>query len=121
MLWAVTAVLGAAALRLFGLPTVDLHAPPHYVGIMDPLCGMTRAVYALTHGAFSTAWRYNPGVFALAGFAVLMVARFVVGVTTGRWIEVTIASRRALVVIVTIVIALLWVNQQANSDLLMSR
>jgi hypothetical protein len=36
-------LLVAATLAVFGLPPVDIHGPTHYVGIMDPLCGMTRA------------------------------------------------------------------------------
>lgn len=33
------AVLAALALRIVGVPPIDVHGPLHYLGIMDPLCG----------------------------------------------------------------------------------
>jgi len=38
-------LLGATALRIADVPDVDLHGPLHYLGIMDPLCGGTRATF----------------------------------------------------------------------------
>jgi hypothetical protein len=40
-------IAAAVALAAFGLPPIDLHSPLHYAGVMDPLCGMTRAVRML--------------------------------------------------------------------------
>jgi len=41
---AAAGLLAAAILAVVGLPPVDLHGPLHRLGIMDPLCGMTRGV-----------------------------------------------------------------------------
>ncbi len=40
----VLALAIAAVMAVFGLPPVDLHRPPHRVGIMDALFDGTRAV-----------------------------------------------------------------------------
>jgi len=37
-------------LAAVGLPPVDLHGPLHYLGVMDPLCGMTRGTVAVLRG-----------------------------------------------------------------------
>jgi hypothetical protein len=37
-------LLVGAALAVTGLPAIDLHGPQHHLGIMDPVCGMTRGV-----------------------------------------------------------------------------
>ena len=50
----------AAAWALLGLPPVDLHGPLHRYGVMDPLCGGTRAVRLATLGGWADAWGYNP-------------------------------------------------------------
>ena len=39
-----------AVLAAFGMPPVDLHSPLHHMGIMDPLCGMTRGSAATMRG-----------------------------------------------------------------------
>ena len=59
-------VLAAIALRVTGVPTIDLHPPLHHLEIMDPLCGGTRAAYLLLSGDLTGAARYNPVVFPLA-------------------------------------------------------
>lgn len=72
-------IAGALALRIFGLPQVDLHSPLHYLGLMDPLCGMTRAVRALVLGDIGSALEYNPASLALALGAVLVMTRTTFG------------------------------------------
>lgn len=47
--------VGTIALRVFGLPPIDLHSPLHRAGIMDPLCGGTRAALAAAHGDIDLA------------------------------------------------------------------
>src|SRR5712691_13436657 len=78
----------AVALALIGLPPVSIHGPLHYVGIMDPLCGMTRAARLFARGNLSRAWRYNPGSFALAVVAFGVVLRASVGALAGRWVRI---------------------------------
>ena len=58
----------AAAMAIFGLPPVDLHGPWHYLGVMDPLCGMTRASGAAARpGAGQTGARVQPRESTLGG------------------------------------------------------
>lgn len=121
--WTITAVLGGLAfiaLRIFGLPEADLHTPLHHAGIMDPACGMTRAMWLLGHGRLADAWRYNPGAYALAVAGTFLIVRAVFGATTGRWLTWNGLSRRLIWVVVAIAFTALWINQQANADLLMT-
>jgi hypothetical protein len=121
----VAAFLGVAAagmMALVGLPPVDLHGPLHYLGIMDPLCGGTRAARYTMRGDLVQAWRYNPlGIFAVAG-AVAAAGRAVVGTLTRRWVTVAIgwtSRRRRLVIgLILAVVAVLEVRQQLLASLL---
>lgn len=120
----VAALLGGVvfvALGIFGLPKADLHSPLHYAGLMDPLCGMTRAMRSLAAGDLTLAWRYNPGSYVIAFLGAAFTARWVVGVATGRWLTITLPSRRATLLMVWLVTVALWVNQQLHADLLMTR
>lgn len=88
--WAFTAVVlggiaGALIMARLGVPPLDLHSPLHHVGVMDPLCGMTRATAALGRAELATAWRYNPGVFLLAAAAAVALVRVAVAAVTGTW------------------------------------
>lgn len=109
---------GAIALGVFGLPPVDLHGPWHYLGLMDPLCGMTRATRALALGDLSLAWRYNPGSFVLAASASVLLARAGLGLLTGRWISAQVIWRRTFWSAVIVATISLWINQQLNAHLL---
>jgi Protein of unknown function (DUF2752) len=57
---AAAGLLAAGVLAVVGLPPVDLHGPLHHLGIMDPLCGMTRGTVAMLHGQLGRAVAYNP-------------------------------------------------------------
>lgn len=112
----------AAVMAIFGLPPVDLHGPLHRMGIMDPLCGGTRAARLTARGDVLDAWRYNPlGILATisGGLAVL---RLVVGIATRRWLNLrlTWTPRRArvAVAIAIVLIAALEIRQQGRSELL---
>jgi hypothetical protein len=121
----VVAFLGVAAagmMALVGLPPIDLHGPLHYLGIMDPLCGGTRAARYAMRGEWVQAWRYNPlGILAVAG-AVAAVGRAVVGILTGRWVTVAIAwtsrRRRLAIGLILAVTAVLEIRQQLLAALL---
>ena len=110
-------LIGAVLLAGFGLPPIDLHSPLHRHGIMDPLCGMTRATQAFARTDLVRAWRYNPGSFLLAGIAALVLARHLYGRASGRWLEITLVRRRAIAVTAVIGIGL-TVNQQLHAALL---
>lgn len=119
--WSVIALLCAAiVLRLVGVPPIDVHGLLHYVGIMDPLCGGTRAMYLLTTGDIEGAARYNPIVFPLAAAMVAVLARAVIGRTTGRWWHVQLPRTVTRVLIVGFIVgmAALTVRQQLHVDLM---
>lgn len=117
---AVGGLLLAAALAIFGMPPVDLHAPTHNWGIMSPTCGMTRGVAAATRGDLSTAWAYNPASLLLVAGAIGSVARAVVGSVTGQWVNVRLAITRPGWVGVAIALVALEINQQSHAALLMA-
>lgn len=117
-------LLAAVAMAALGLPPLDLHGPLHRFGVMDPLCGGTRAAYYTARGEWMLAWRYNPlGALSVIA-AVVAFVRVTVGVLTRRWLSVTFqwTPRRRLVVGLLLfgVVALLEVRQQMRADLLTS-
>src|SRR5437879_3899777 len=116
----VVAVAGLSVgvlLAAFGMPPIDLHTPPHQFGIMDPLCGGTRALRFTMLGRWHDAWRYNPLSPVLAAGAVLALLRHMTGTLTGRWLTIAI-PRRALIILAVVVLAALEVNQQLHATLL---
>lgn len=110
--------VGAVALALLGLPPVDLHGPTHYLGIMDPMCGMTRAVRFFARGDLAAAWRYNPASFALALLAAAVLVRAAVGFVSNRWLELEIIRRQAAIGVLSLAVAVLWFNQQQHVAML---
>ena len=119
------AVLAAAVgMAVFGLPPVDLHGVLHHFGIMDPLCGGTRAARFTAAGQWSQAWRYNPlGLLVVLGGAVLAV-RALLGVLTGRWVTMrtrwTPRRRGAAIALLVVLTVALTVRQQLRADLLIA-
>lgn len=111
-------VLGAVALAVLGLPPVDVHGPLHYAGVMDPLCGMTRAVRHLARGDVALALRYNPAVVILPAAAAMVGARWTYGRAARRWLHVSVRRSWPLAAAVVIAFAVLWARQQANAELL---
>lgn len=114
----------AGAMAVFGLPPIDLHGPLHRYGIMDPLCGGTRAARLTALGRWGEAWRYNPlGILTVLAVTLLLL-RGVVGRTTGRWAALRVTwTRRArwiAIVVAVILVVLLEVRQQGRAELLMS-
>ena len=116
---ALTGLLGALVLAIVGVPSVDIHGPLHYVGIMDPFCGATRSVYLTMRGQWDAALRYNPGAPLLLIAAAALVLRGAVGWWSGRWVGVRV-PRRAVIAIALIVGIALEVRQQSNAALLMA-
>lgn len=121
--WTTVALIAAAlivVLAVVGLPSVDLHGPLHYFGIMDPLCGGTRSVYLTTHGHLTAAIRYNPAAPVVPVVTVALLARALVGRLFGYWF--TPSSPRRAVVVGCAVVALvaLDINQQLHAELLTS-
>lgn len=109
---------------MLGLPRADLHGPLHHWGIMDPLCGGTRAAMYTARGEWALAWRYNPLGIVVAVLSAAAVLRSLVGVVSGRWLMVTVAwtprRRTVLIVAAVIVLAALTVRQQLRAELLIA-
>jgi Protein of unknown function (DUF2752) len=115
---AAAGLLAAGMLAVVGLPPVDLHGPLHYLGIMDPLCGMTRGTVAMLRGRLGQAVAYNPASPLLVAGALLAVGRWLFGRLTGRWLDATLRPTRLTVGIAAALVLALWVNQQAHAALL---
>ena len=109
-------VVAAALLAAFGMPPVSIHGPPHFVGIMDPFCGMTRGVAAVARGDLAEAWSFNPASPLVVVALLAMLGRGTYGVLSGRWLELRIAHRRLMLVVVLVAMAVLEVNQQLHVD-----
>jgi hypothetical protein len=114
------AVLGLAAgitLRVVGVPHLDLHGPLHYLGIMDPLCGGTRAMFLLTSGHPAAAAQYNPIVFPFTTAALVQLARAAIEWGTGRRLQLSPspAVRRILIAAGLVALAALEIRQQLHA------
>jgi hypothetical protein len=59
-----------AVLALHWLPDLPLCFFKASTGLDCPTCGTTRSVYALLHGHFAQAWRYNPTGYLVLVFAL---------------------------------------------------
>ncbi len=123
---AVGGLLAGSILAITGPPPLDLHGPLHYVGIMDPLCGMARGVLCTLRGRLERAWAYNPASPLLVGGAVAVLARAVAGWRTGRWLTLALDRCRrpwswVLPALALIAVAALWANQQRHAALLIAR
>ena len=121
---AIVGELIAAAMAVFGLPPVNLHGPFHRFGIMDPLCGGTRAARYTAQGEWALAWKYNPlGILTVLG-ATAVTVRTVIGALTRRWLTAQIkwtpTQRRAAILIVLALIVALEIRQQLRADLLIA-
>jgi hypothetical protein len=112
-------LVAAAVLAVVGIPPVDAHSILHRLGIMDPLCGGTRATYLAMRGHLGEALRYNPAAPPLLAAAAAVMARAAAGKITGRWVSVSV-PRRAWLPAVGAALVALAVNQQLNADLLTS-
>jgi hypothetical protein len=113
-------VIGVALLGIIGVPPVDLHGPLHYLGIMDPLCGATRAMYLTVHGRLREAMIYNPGAPVLLAAAGVVFVRAAIGAVSHRWMTVWIPRRIGAVLIVAALVVL-EINQQSHAALLTSK
>jgi uncharacterized membrane protein YhaH (DUF805 family) len=126
--WLTLASIGmlaiAGGMAALGLPPIDLHGPNHWFGIMDPLCGGTRAARYTALGEWGLAWKYNPlGIVTVIAVA-LLVLRATAGVLTRHWIALDITwtkrGRWAAVIVLALLLIALEIRQQGRADLLMA-
>jgi Protein of unknown function (DUF2752) len=113
------ACTAAAAMAIFGLPPVDLHGPWHYLGVMDPLCGMTRAVRLLALGQVRRAVEYNPASPLLGALGAVVLVRAGIGWAKGRWLRVKVHPSPLTLTALALLVGLLWAHQQTHAALLM--
>lgn len=119
LVWLAAAGLTPAVLLgALGMPPVELHLPTHDLGIMGPLCGMTRSVARAATGDPMAAWRYNPGGLALVAGAWASVARSAVGGLTGRWVNMDLVVTRGGWWTIAVAMVVLGLNQQLHAELL---
>jgi hypothetical protein len=111
---AVLALLFAVA----GLPPIGLHAPPHYLGVMAPSCGLTRGTIALVRGSLSDAIRFNPASPAVLVGGLALLGRGAFGLLTGRWLNLRLRVERLGWLLLAVAGAALAVNQQLHAGLL---
>lgn len=114
----------AGGMAVLGLPPVDLHGPLHWLGIMDPLCGGTRAARYTALGEWGLAWKYNPlGILTVLAVAVI-VLRAIVGMVTRRWVSLDITwtrrGRWVAFTVIALLVVTLEIRQQGRADLLMA-
>lgn len=95
--------------------------PLYRLGVVLPSCGLTRGVVALARGDLAAAWQWNPASSLAAVAAATGVLRAAVGAATGRWLHVHVRPRWWLLVVATLAVALLWVNQWDHAAQLMGR
>lgn len=119
---AVVGMAVATGLAVLGLPNIDLHGPLHQWGIMDPFCGGTRAARYAMQGQWILSWTYNPLGIAAVAAALAGSIRVIVGVISGRWVNVraswTPRRRRIAMATLVIVLVILEVRQQSLAELL---
>ncbi len=63
----------------------------------------------------------QPGSIPLAAGAVFMVARSLLGWATGCWINAELKWTPTIKTVLCVLIVALWVNQQRNAPLLLTR
>jgi hypothetical protein len=114
-------LLVGAVLAVAGSPPIDPHGPLHHLGIMDPLCGMTRGVIWTLRGHLGRAWTYNPASPLLVAGALAVLVRAGIGWRTGRWLTVTVGDGWLLRGVAVVAVLALWANQQHHAALLMAR
>ena len=109
-------LVAAGLLAWFGMPPLNLHSPLHFVGVMDPFCGVTRGSAATMRGDLGDAWWYNPAspLVIVGGLAV--VGRSIVGQATGRWVCVCVERTRLSVALAGVAFVVLDVYQQLHVD-----
>ncbi len=118
------ALIAAALMARLGLPPIDLHGPLHQIGIMDPLCGGTRAARFVALGQWQKAWQYNPLSIMVVGAAAAIMLRTLGGILTHRWLTFSFSwsakRTRVATSVVLLLLIVLEIRQQGRASLLMA-
>jgi hypothetical protein len=113
------ALAGLAVAVLFafvGLPPVSIHGPLHFLGVMDPLCGMTRGTVAALRGDVARAVWFNPASPLVPIGGTLVLLRWAYGKRTRRWLSARLVTRRLPLGLGIAVVLALEVNQQLHAE-----
>lgn len=117
---AVPGIAAALLLAVVGLPAADLHGPVHRAGVMDPLCGGTRALLLAARGDVAGSLWWNPLSLVLVVGAVAYLARTVIGLASGRWLNLILTWRdRRVWLVLVVAVTVLEVRQQSMREVLM--
>ena len=79
-----------------------------------------RASTALALGQLGTAWAFNPASVLVALVAIATVLRWIVALTTRRWINVSVRFTAWVWIALGLSVAALWINQQLHADLIIN-
>lgn len=114
-LFAVVVAVGAPTFALVGTPHASMMGPLYHFGIVLPTCGLTRGVVAIAAGRVGRAVAFNPISPVVAAAALVLTARAIFGVTTGRWMYIRFRVTRRRVAAGIVAATGLWMHQQANA------
>jgi hypothetical protein len=112
---AVVGLVVAGALAVFGMPPIGLHSPLHSLGVMDPLCGMTRGSAATMRGDLARAWWYNPASPLVIAGGFVLLARWAIGRPAGLWLGVRVRVTPPMVGVIGLGLIAHEVNQQLHA------
>ncbi len=79
---------------------------------------MRRRSRLALQGHLAQAWRYNPPERNPRGFSIATVLRQVLGMATGRRLDLNVVRRQAVPAIAALLTVALEINQQAHAALL---
>lgn len=114
-------MIAAVALAIFGVPSIHFPPAPSWeYGIVVPTHGLLRASTALARGQFGLAWAFNPASYLVALVAFGTVLRWLVALTTRRWINVSVRFTAIVWIVIAGLTVVLWINQQLHADLIIN-
>lgn len=114
----VTLAVGIVSATL-GRPPFRIPFDTHVILPVCPACGLTRGTVATLRGHFTLGFRYNPLAPLVPLVAVGILARTVVGVIWGRWLDVRYRPTRLAWVLGAASVVALWAYQLTRVDFLL--
>jgi hypothetical protein len=116
----VIGLVSAVVLAVIGGFPLDTPMPTHAFGLVEPTCGLTRGSTAIARGDLALAWRYNPASFLVMALGVAGMLRLAVGMTTHRWVNVSVRASRVAWLVGLAAFVGFWVYQQTNAEFIIN-